>query len=98
MMFFHQFSIQYIIIYFLLELISDETDILFYIGSNLREIKRMMEACDDLIEETTKIDNSKEKILCDTLKYTDQLISSLSKIRDKCLIEIDYYKTTRGTM
>ena len=82
----------------MLESISDETDTLLYIGTNLREIKRMIERCDDLIKQTTKIDNSKEKILCDTLDYSDQLLSSLVKMRDKCLIEIDLCKNNRGTM
>ena len=72
----------------MLESISDETDTLLYIGTNLRKIKQ----CDDLIKQTTKLDNSKEKILCNTLDYSDQLLSSLVKMHDKCLIEKDLCK------
>ena len=82
----------------MLESISDEADALLYIGTNLREIKRIVGQCDDFIKQTTEIDNSKEKILCDTLDSSDQLLSSLVKMRDKCLIEIDLCKNNRGTM
>ncbi len=85
------------ITHFLLEPRSSGGNPLLNVGADLYNIKRMIEKCDELIKRTTEIDYSKEKFLYETVEFTDRLLSSLNIIRDKCLIEIDFYKNNRST-
>ncbi|CAF2704956.1 unnamed protein product [Rotaria sp. Silwood2] len=65
---------------------SNETNILFDIGVDLRRVQQMSETCVELINQTTEIDNVQEKVLNDTLDFTNRLILLVNNLRDKCVI------------
>ena len=71
---------------------------MFDIGVDLRQVQQMNETCVKLINQTTEIDNVQEKVLNDTLDFTNQLILLVNNLREKCLSKIDSIKSNRGTV
>jgi hypothetical protein len=71
---------------------------LFDIGVDLRRVQQMNEICVKLINQTTEIDNIQEKVLNDTLDFTNRLILLVNNLHDKCLSKIDSIKSNRGTV
>ncbi|CAF4808939.1 unnamed protein product, partial [Rotaria sp. Silwood2] len=57
----------------------------------------MSEICVQLVKQTTEVDNVQEKVLNDTLDFTNELILLVNNLRDKCLSKIDFVKNNRGT-
>ena len=64
----------------------------------MRRVQQMNETCVILINQTTKIDNIPEKVLTDTLDFTNQLKLLIDSLRDKCSSKIDSIKNNRGTV
>ncbi|CAM4795088.1 unnamed protein product [Rotaria magnacalcarata] len=75
---------------------SNKTNILFDIGVDLRQIYRMNQTCLELVNQTTEIDCVEEKVLNDTLNFTNQLTFLVNELRDKCLSKINYITSNRG--
>ncbi|CAF4827640.1 unnamed protein product, partial [Rotaria sp. Silwood2] len=77
---------------------SNETGLLFDIGVDLRRLQQMSEICVQLVKQTTEVDNVQEKVLNDTLDFTNELILLVNNLRDKCLSKIDFVKNNRGVI
>jgi hypothetical protein len=64
------------------------------IGTELRNLKRLTDRCESLIERTTSVDVVEENLLHDVLDFTKQLIDLTTTIKTNCSTRIETIVST----